>query len=206
MPPTFEIRADFDRDTIVIYQAFPEPIALAALEAGTFVPPFSFQRMTWIKPSFLWLMERSNWGQKSGQEHTLAVRITRAGFEEALSLAVLTHGERSAYPSHDEWRRAFEKALVHVQWDPERSVAGESLPHRSIQVGLSRHIVARYAKEWIREIRDLTPLVQKLRAAKGKAKQALLPKERPYPLPAEIGRRIGIVPASPRLQAGSSDP
>ncbi|MGW1086997.1 DUF4291 family protein [Streptomyces sp. NPDC002596] len=24
--------------------------------------------MTWIKPSFLWLMHRSNWAQKSGQE------------------------------------------------------------------------------------------------------------------------------------------
>ena len=29
-----------------------------------FVPPFSFHRMTWIKPSFLWLMHRRDWGQK----------------------------------------------------------------------------------------------------------------------------------------------
>ncbi len=86
-----EIRADFDRDTIVVYQAFPRPIAEAALQHGTFVAPFSFSRMTWIKPSFLWLMERSNWGRKSGQEHILAVRMTRKGWEEALSLAVLTH-------------------------------------------------------------------------------------------------------------------
>ncbi|MDB5288908.1 MAG: hypothetical protein JWL69_149 [Phycisphaerales bacterium] len=52
-----EIRADYDRQTIVVYQAYRPQIAEAALAAGKFVPPFSFGRMTWIKPSFLWLME-----------------------------------------------------------------------------------------------------------------------------------------------------
>ena len=63
-------------------------IADAALKTQRFVPPFSFHRMTWIKPSFLWLMHRSNWGQKSGQERILAVHIMRASWEMALSLAV----------------------------------------------------------------------------------------------------------------------
>src|SRR5262249_6801183 len=58
MPAHFEIRADFDARSIVVYQAFSSAIALPALEAQRLVPPFSFQRMTWIKPSFLWLMER----------------------------------------------------------------------------------------------------------------------------------------------------
>ncbi|WP_141653813.1 DUF4291 family protein, partial [Erwinia billingiae] len=32
---------------------------------GTFAsPPFSMTRMTWIKPSFLWMMYRSGWGMK----------------------------------------------------------------------------------------------------------------------------------------------
>jgi hypothetical protein len=78
-----EIRADFDADSIVVYQAYGDPIADAALRAGTFVAPFSFNRMTWIKPSFRWLMHRSNWGQKSGQERTLRVRIRRSGWERA---------------------------------------------------------------------------------------------------------------------------
>ena len=52
MPAIHEIRADPDA-TIVVYQAFPKAIAEAALKAGTFVAPFSFQRMTWIKPC-LW--------------------------------------------------------------------------------------------------------------------------------------------------------
>jgi hypothetical protein len=192
MPPTFEIRADFDRDTIVIYQAYPEQIAVPAVKAGTFVPPFSFNRMTWIKPSFLWLMERSNWGQKPGQDHTLAVRITRAGWDEALSAGVLTHWDPSVYSTHEEWRRALDGALVHVQWDPERSMSGESLTHKSIQVGLSRHIIASYAKEWIREIRDVTPLVQRLRTAKGKARSANVPNERAYPVDPRIAKRLGM--------------
>src|SRR5690242_19745638 len=79
-----EIRADFDRETIVVYQAYRPEIAAAALKAGRFVAPFSFERMTWIKPSFLWLMARSNWGRKRGQECTLAIRISRNGWDRSL--------------------------------------------------------------------------------------------------------------------------
>jgi len=149
MPDKYEIRADYDAQSLVIYQAYPPTIALPALKAGRFVAPFSFNRMTWVKPSFLWLMERSNWGQKSGQEHILAVRIKRAGWDEALSLGVLTHPEKSVYPNADAWRAAFENAQVHIQWDPERSLRGANLPYDSIQVGLSRHIIRRFVDEWI---------------------------------------------------------
>lgn len=74
MPGEREIRADFDARSIVVYQAYSPAIANAALKAQRFVPPFSTGRMTWIKPSFLWLMERSRWAQKTGQEFILAVR------------------------------------------------------------------------------------------------------------------------------------
>jgi hypothetical protein len=61
MAPQHEVRASYDSTTIVVYQAYSPAIADAALRAGRFVPPFSFNRMTWIKPSFLWLMHRSKW-------------------------------------------------------------------------------------------------------------------------------------------------
>jgi hypothetical protein len=38
MPAEHEIRADYDRETIVIYQAYPPAIADAALAARRFVP------------------------------------------------------------------------------------------------------------------------------------------------------------------------
>ena len=60
LPKEHEIRANSDRDTITVYQANSPAIADAALNAGRFVPPFSLHRMTWIMPSFLWLMHRGN--------------------------------------------------------------------------------------------------------------------------------------------------
>jgi hypothetical protein len=125
----------------------------------------------------------------------LAVRITRAGWDEALARAVLTSPEHGVYGDAEEWRRQSEQASVIVQWDPERSLRGAALQVDSIQVGLSRQIIERYVNEWTVEIRDCTPLVHKLRdlIAKGRADQPqkLLPRERVYPVSAEVARRLG---------------
>ncbi|MEV6098408.1 DUF4291 domain-containing protein [Nocardia sp. NPDC051981] len=193
----YEIRADFDRDTIVVYQAFNEAIASAAVAAQRLVEPFSLNRMTWIKPSFRWLMQRSNWARKPGQERILAVRITRAGWEEALTHAVLTSPERRVYADAAQWRAMFKHALVHVQWDPEYSMQGAKLDHRSIQVGLSRNIVERYVSDWTVEIRDCTPLVHRISAhlREGRADRAkrLIPPEKLYPVGPELARSLGAL-------------
>lgn len=190
------IRADYDRDTITVYQAYSDAIADAALAPGRFVPPFSFHRMTWIKPSFLWLMHRSNWGQKSGQERVLAVRVRRAGWEKALSFGVLTTFVPGAFANPDEWAERFAAAQVHVQWDPERTLRGAALSDGSIQVGLSRHIIREYTDEWVVRIEDYTPRVRKIYGLlqSGRADQAKrhLPPERAYPVNAEVGRRLLI--------------
>ncbi|MFI6504709.1 DUF4291 domain-containing protein [Nonomuraea typhae] len=177
MAPLYQIRADYDAGTIVVYQAYTPAIAEAALSAGRFVAPFAFHRMTWIKPSFLWLMHRSNWARKPGQERVLAVRMTRQGWEEALSQAVLTTADAAAVA----------RASVHVQWDPERSSRGAALNHYSIQVGIGRDLIRTYADDWIVGLTDLTPQVRKAAALTqaghaAKARQ-LLPAERVYPLP-----------------------
>jgi hypothetical protein len=96
------IRAAFSPDTVRVYQAYRPEIAEAALEAGTFVPPFSMGRMTWIKPSFNWMMYRCGFARKAGQEIVLGIDITRAGFEWALEHAVLSHYEPSIHSSHTE--------------------------------------------------------------------------------------------------------
>jgi hypothetical protein len=181
--PYLEVRADHDAETIVVYQAYRREIAEAAVAAQKFVPPFSLGRMTWIKPSFLWMMERSGWATKAGQEHVLAVRLTRAGWEEALAVARL---------SSDSTRGAD----VVVQWDPERDVRGARLDHRAIQVGLGRGIVARYVDAWTTEIRDVTAVVARMRRLREEGEwtrvTALLPRERPYPLPAPVRSRLGM--------------
>ncbi|WP_067813552.1 DUF4291 domain-containing protein [Nocardia inohanensis] len=191
----YEIRADFDRETIVVYQAFNAAIATAAVTAQRFVDPFSLNRMTWIKPSYRWLMHRSNWARKPGQERILAVRITRTGWEEALSHAVLTSPERRVYSDAAQWKKQFAITPVHVQWDPEYSIRGAKLDHRSIQIGLSRNIIERYVDDWTVEIRDLTPLThtisRHLREGRIDRAKNLLPPEKQYPLPEPLAKRIG---------------
>ena len=191
-----EIRARYDDRSIVVYQAYREEIAVPAVAQNRFVPPFSLSRMTWIKPSFLWMMERSGWAAKPGQDYVLAIRISRAGWEEALSHAVLTSFDRRVYRDSADWQQQFERALVHVQWDPERSIHGQKRSYRSIQVGLSRHIIERYVNEWTLAIEDVTPLVRKIRALlhAGEAARAkdLLPDERVYPVNEALARRLGM--------------
>ena len=194
-----QIRADHDANTIVVYQAYPLAIAAPALKAQRFVPPFSFNRMTWIKPSFLWLMERSQWAQKPGQEHILAVRIRREGLDAALAMGMLTSHEPAIHGADPEaWQRRFEQAAVHVQWDPERSLRGADLGCNSIQVGLSRQVIRTYVDEWIVGIEDLTPRVRKMHAflKAGQADKAkrLLPPERVYPVCEAVARQLGITP------------
>ncbi|MFF6787539.1 DUF4291 domain-containing protein [Streptomyces filamentosus] len=184
MPPQYQIRADYDARTIVVYQAYAPAVADAALRAGRFVAPFSFQRMTWIKPSFLWLMHRSNWARKPAQERVLAVRMTREGWEEALSRAALTTGDPAAVA----------EAAVHVQWDPERSPRGAALNHYSIQVGIGRRLIRTFTDDWVVGLTDLTPQVRKAASLmqNGQAPQArrLFPAERAYPLPAALEDRL----------------
>ncbi|MDU1892954.1 MAG: DUF4291 domain-containing protein [Dysgonomonas sp.] len=192
----YEIRADYDRDIIVVYQAYNEIIAKKAIENKKFSAPFSFNRMTWIKPSFLWMMERSGYAQKSGQEYILAIRIKRSSWEYALSEAVLTHPTERVYADGDQWKEMKESAKVNVQWDPERNLRGGKLDYRSIQVGISRHLIEEYNNDWIVDIQNYTPLVHKiydlrLKGRYDKAKE-LLPKEKVYPVSNDLMRRLGM--------------
>lgn len=178
-----QIRAVFNRETIVVYQAYNDAIADAALAAQKFVPPFSYGRMTWIKPSFLWMMERSGWARKPNQERVLAVRISRKGWEEALAAAVLTSPRRGQ--DADQWRADIKSSPIRLQWDPERSLRGGKLEYRSIQIGISRDWSERYATQWVQSIEDVTPLVRKIdrlrKDGKWDSARKFLPVEKVYP-------------------------
>jgi len=139
----------FSTDTITVYQAYASQVAVPALAAGRFVSPFKRDRMTWIKPSFLWMMYRSGWAEKPGQEHVLAIGITRTGFEWALERACLSHFDAARHGDHAAWSRQLKASPVRLQWDPERSLRLQPLPYRSVQVGLSGEAVDRYVLEWI---------------------------------------------------------
>jgi hypothetical protein len=195
------IRAAYTDQTITVYQAYRPEIAAAAVRAGTFVPPFSRSRMTWIKPSFGWMMYRCGWGDKPGQERVLAISITRTGFEWALAHSSLSSYKRDVYPSVAEWEEVKRHCPVRVQWDPDRSLKGAQLGYRAIQVGLSGEAAHRYVDEWIRSITDITDYVHQvrsgLRAAGGTLSSSLeLPVERVYPIDMELAARIGATVSS----------
>lgn len=197
MAELYEIRAEFDNSTITVYQAYNKSIAEKAARDNKFGEPFSFNRMTWIKPSFLWMMERCGWCSKANQEHVLAIKIKRDSFEYALSNAVLTSNNKRVYSDVEEWQRIFKTSNIRVQWDPERDIRSQKLDYRSIQIGISRNLIEEYNDKWICEINDITPLVKKIYKLKNdgnlsKAK-SFLPKERVYPLPESIKKTVGMI-------------
>lgn len=160
-PELLQIRAVFSDSTIRVYQAYPPVIAEEALRIGTFGAHFSLSRMTWIKPSFLWMMYRCGWAHKQGQERVLAIDIKREGFDHAVRNAVpSTLGESGM--SAEEWREKIAGSDIRVQWDPERDIWGNALPYRSIQIGLRGQAVREYVSDWITRIEDITDNVLSL--------------------------------------------
>lgn len=182
--PEREIRAYHTKDLIRVYQAYSNQIADSALTQQTFVsPPFKIERMTWIKPSFLWMMYRSGWGRKdAGQSRILAIDITREGFEWALQHSCPSHPPRGL--SKTEWLELKASRPVRIQWDPERDLFCNPQDHRAIQIGLSGEAVIRYVNTWITRITDVTELANTIdalvRDKKFDEAKALLPVEEPY--------------------------
>ncbi|GAA3842009.1 hypothetical protein GCM10022206_95040 [Streptomyces chiangmaiensis] len=88
--------------------------------------------LTWIKPSFLWMMYRCGWGAKAGQETVLAVEINRDGFEWALRHACLSSYVPGVHPDRATWHRQLKRAPARVQWDTERDLHLQPLPYRSL--------------------------------------------------------------------------
>ena len=98
--------AQFDDGTIIVYQAYRPAIGRYAVQYGRFGGDFSFSRMSWIKPNFLWMMYRSGWGTKPDQEVTLALRVRRKFFDSLLAQAVPSTWDRERFAAEAEWSRA----------------------------------------------------------------------------------------------------
>ena len=150
--PYRQVRAVWDAQSITVYQAYGPAIAEPAIAAGRFVAPFSRSRMTWVKPSFLWMMYRSGWATKPGQERVLA--MSRSGFEEALGLSCLSHMDPAVHNDREQWVALKARSPVRIQWDPERDTSLNPLPYRSLQVGIGPGAVDDYVDHWVLALRD----------------------------------------------------
>ncbi|MCA1993563.1 MAG: DUF4291 domain-containing protein [Coleofasciculus sp. S288] len=154
------ILAQFDDTSVVVYQAFRPAIGHFAAKHGYFGDEFSLNRMSWIKPNFLWMMYRSGWGTKPGQEVILAIQIQRAAFDVILATAVHSNFVPDLYPSEAIWKQAVAQSSVRLQWDPDHHPSGAKLERRAIQLGLRGEVLAQYARDWIMNIEDISEFVQ----------------------------------------------
>lgn len=189
------ILANFDDETIVVYQAYNPAIANFSTENGKLGGGFSYSRMSWIKPNFLWMMYRSGWGTKENQEATLGLRISRTFFDSILAQAVRSSWIPELWPTREEWKEDLRTSSVRLQWDPDHHPNGAKQERRAIQLGLRNKVLEAFGKQELIEVIDLTDFVaEQFARLKSEGVAALeTPRERVYrPADPIIGQRLGL--------------
>ena len=161
LPPSGNhIVAQQEEDNLIVYQAFNPHIARYAVEHQQFGGPnYSFNRMSWIKPNFLWMMYRCGWALKENQQRVLAIKISKTFFTKILSAAVHSSFKKNVYETAEAWRDKLQHSNVRLQWDPDHDPYGNKLERRAIQLGLKGDILHEFGKEQVLSIEDITPFV-----------------------------------------------
>jgi hypothetical protein len=187
-----QILANFDNEGIIVYQAFNPSIAEEAVRLGTFGKGFNLERMTWIKPSFGWMLYRSGYATKHNQERILKIKLSHDGFQAILSQGIPTTFEPSLFKSDLDWQMALRRGKVRYQWDPDRDLQLRRLERRALQVGIQGSVVRDYVNRWILSIEDVTELAHAIKEAiANKQKQLpLVPEERVYEVSAQIQQTL----------------
>lgn len=190
------ILAQADAEGVFVYQAYKPSIGSYAANHGYFGgDEFSYSRMSWIKTNFLWMMYRSAWGTKPGQEVTLAIRIIRKFFDDLLAQAVESTFSLGQYSTQEEWQKAIHTSSVRLQWDPDHHPRGAPLERRALQLGLRGQSLEMFGTEEILEIIDISSFVaeQRENTTKQRLPDLFTPIERVY-IPADetIRKRLGL--------------
>lgn len=142
---------EWDDEGVYLYQAFNDDIANFAVAHQRFGgPQFNPSRMTWVKPSFAWVLYRSGYANKHNQTRILKVKVPHDALAALLSQCACKHGGGGT--------------KGRVQWDPARDLMTSSkgeprkmLRRRAIQIGVSRELSRAYV-ESIVSIEDVTAL------------------------------------------------
>lgn len=190
------ILAQQTNEHILVYQAFRPSIANYAIKHQVFGGnDYSYSRMSWIKPNFLWMMYRSGWAAKAGQEKILGIWISKASFEQILKASTFTSYTQSNYSTEVEWRSTLESHPIRLQWDPDHAPNGEKLERKAIQLGIKGEMLEEFGKNMIEEIIDLSEFVNKQRPFSTHApySQLTVAQESIYvPSSSEIAKSIGL--------------
>lgn len=171
-----QIMAQYDDDSVIVYQAFNEKIAKFAVENQYFGgEDYSTTRMTWIKTNFLWMQYRSNWSSKSNQTHTLAIWIKREFFDKLLNYHFLKKNKEHS-----------DRGTIRIQWDPDHTPNGDPCVRRAIQIGIKGDLLKTFLKPDgdIIQIMDITDFCinEYTKNVKGKKiwKELTIPFEKEY--------------------------
>lgn len=191
------IMAQYDDDTVVVYQAYNQRIGHYAAAEDCFygAPGFKMERMTWIKPNFLWMMHRSEWASRENQTVVLAIWLDRVGFDAMLRKAIPSSYDERVFETYEDWQQAVGSSSVRVQWDPDYNPVDGRLDRRAVQIGIRGKTARHYADGgWIYHIEDITEFVLEQHANRRKPyRDLLLPRERVYPVYDEdVAFRLGV--------------
>ena len=172
--------SEWDEEGVFVYQAFKDSIADWALENQKFGgPEFNPRRMTWIKPSFAWVLYRSGYARKHNQTRILKIKLPHEAIAHILSQCACGKGGGGTNGR--------------VQWDPERDMLNGDGKEpnklgqmRAIQIGIKEELSEFYVQN-VASIEDMTELAHKVQNAHSSKNKDnielladLLPNERPY--------------------------
>lgn len=185
-------------DAIVVYQAYKHGIANFAV-ANQYLggAEYSYNRMSWIKPNFLWMMYRCGWAEKENQERVLALWVGKKDFDAIIREAVFSSFAPDVYANHAQWQDELNNKDVRLQWDPDHDPYGRKVERRAIQLGLKGKVLERFGKQSIKRIEDVTDFVrqQKKYVDSKQLEKVEVPIETIYEVAdADVQWQIGILP------------
>ncbi|HAS41638.1 MAG TPA: DUF4291 domain-containing protein [Microscillaceae bacterium] len=189
-----QVYAAYDDEGLYIYQAFKPKTVANAVAKGTFGAGFNTNRLTWIKPSFAWVLQRTQYATKHRMNAIARIKLSHEGWLHILSQSVPTQFDANRYENEEVWQQALEAAVVIHQWDPERSLTGKKLDRAAIQVGMrSEELSLQYVNEWILGIEDVTDLAHEIGAVARDRDPVLpeVPEEKVYPVSEELQQLLG---------------
>lgn len=169
------IIGQFSNDAFVVYQAFKPGIASYAVKNQRFGgPDYAFDRVTHLKPSFLWMMYYSGWAKKKDQECVLAIHMSRPGFEQMIGDARLSTIDNEQIP-------------VRLQWMPYHDLLGNKTDRYAAKIALQGPALLQFNEQWILAIEDITGYVHQQQdlVFRRHLHEVLLPRERAF-APADL--------------------
>jgi hypothetical protein len=191
-----QIIAHKQDESIIVYQAFNKNIAKYAVANQQFGGShYSFTRMSWIKPGFLWMMHRAGWATKDNQEAILAITLPIVHFKTILSQATISSFSNDLFATKENWKNELANTEVRLQWDPDHDPYGNKQERKAIQIGMKGDILQQFCTEWITKIEDITNFVKEQHQyiVSRQLDKLIVPFEEVINLEdSEIEKRIGI--------------